>query len=69
MFDAEELNVEEEYKDFEQPDDGLETKYYAVAVRRTTGISDLGPNAMMPRIYIEEHYTRNSRQWMKLEIS
>ena len=38
MFDAEEGNLKEDYVDFDQPDDGIESIYYAVAVGRKTGI-------------------------------
>ena len=38
MFDREEGNSEGDYEDFDQPDDGEENKFYAVAVGRTTGI-------------------------------
>ena len=38
MFDKEEGNLEEDYVDFDQPDDGVESTYYAVAVGRTIGI-------------------------------
>ena len=43
MFDKEEENEEDDYEDFEQPDDGHGNKYYAILKGRSTGIVNSWP--------------------------